>query len=107
MSQQAFRKRREKYIKDLESQLEELDKKHKDFLRVSSRKVDSCLQVLTNEINALEALRDLLHREHVHPGQLNINSGWDKFCTGPECCIDERTAYQNHGFDSSVMEDNR
>ena len=105
ISQQAFRRRREEYIKDLERQLEEVDKKHKDFLQLSSKRVDSCLQVLTNEIKTLEVLRDLLHRELANPGTVDVKSGWDKFCTGPECCINERAAYQNHNFNFRALKD--
>ncbi|RMZ88487.1 hypothetical protein DV736_g4283, partial [Chaetothyriales sp. CBS 134916] len=115
-SQRAFRERKEKHLKGLEHQLENLHEKHQDLLLSYSRQADevsrlnSKITKLTSELNAIRSCQDQSFSEIVLPDK------FDKFDAFPshemlyngsevyfdKTAVDVNSQFALHSFEDSL-----
>lgn len=114
-SQRAFRERKEKHVKGLERQLEDLHEKHQDLLQSYTRQADevtklnSRISELSSELNALRTCQDQSFSEMLMPDKFDK---FDAFSTpdnmlynGPECYFDKNAVDLNSEFALHSFED--
>jgi hypothetical protein len=114
-SQRAFRERKEKHVKGLERQLEDLHEKHQDLLQSYTRQADEVSKLngriseLTAELNALRSCQDQSFSEMLMPDKFDK---FDAFSTpdnmlykGPECYFDKNAVDLNSEFALHSFED--
>jgi len=113
-SQRAFRERKEKHVKGLEHQLEDLHEKHQDLLQSYTRQADEVTKLTARiaELNAeLEALRscaDQSFSDLMSPDKFekfDAFSGHDMLYNGPECYFDKNAVDLNSEFALHSFED--
>jgi hypothetical protein len=110
-SQRAFRERKERHVKGLEHQLEDLHEKHQDLLQSYSRKADEVvklnarIQELNSEIEALRTSSDLSFSDFLAPDKFDAVPGSDMYYSGPECYFDKNAVDRNSEFALSQLED--
>jgi len=110
-SQRAFRERKERHVKGLEHQLEDLHEKHQDLLQSYSRQADevaklnSRIQELNTEIETLRSSSDLSFSEFLTPDKFDAVPGSDLYYSGPECYFDKSAVDLNSEFALSALED--
>ncbi|EXJ68634.1 uncharacterized protein A1O5_08428 [Cladophialophora psammophila CBS 110553] len=114
-SQRAFRERKEKHVKGLERQLEDLHEKHQDLLQSYTRQADEVTKLngriaeLTAELNALRSCQDQSFSEMLMPDKFDK---FDAFSThdnmlynGPDCYFDKNAVDLNSEFALHSFED--
>jgi AP-1-like transcription factor len=115
-SQRAFRERKEKHVKGLEHQLEDLHEKHQDLLQSYTRQADEVTKLndriaeLNAELQALQTCADQSFSELLTPDKFekfDAFSGPDLFYSGPECYFDKNAVEFNadlslHSFEDSL-----
>ncbi|EXJ55101.1 hypothetical protein A1O7_08026 [Cladophialophora yegresii CBS 114405] len=114
-SQRAFRERKEKHVKGLERQLEDLHEKHQDLLQSYTRQADEVSKLngriseLTAELNTLRSCQDQSFSEMLMPDKFDK---FDAFSTsdnmlynGPECYFDKNAVDLNSEFALHSFED--
>ena len=110
-SQRAFRERKERHVKGLEHQLEDLHDKHQDLLQSYSRKADEVAKLnariaeLNSEIEALQTSPDLSFSDFLTPDKFDAVPGSDMYYSGPECYFDKTAVDLNSEFALSQLED--
>lgn len=102
-SQRAFRERKEKHVKGLEHQLEDLHSKHQDLLHSYTRQADEVAKLnsriaeLNSELQTLQSCSsstaDQSFSELLTPDKFEkfdaFSGGPDLFYNGPECYFDK------------------
>lgn len=114
-SQRAFRERKEKHVKGLEHQLEDLHEKHQDLLQSYTRQADEVSKLngriseLTAELNTLRTCQDQSFSEMLMPDKFDK---FDAFSThdnmiynGPDCYFDKNAVDINSEFALHSFED--
>lgn len=111
-SQRAFRERKEKHVKSLEHQLEDLHEKHQDLLQSYSKQVDEVSRLnakiteLSAEINIVQNCQDADYGELMMPGKFDK---FDAFSStgmvGFETYYDRRSMEINTDFSLNLFED--
>jgi len=113
-SQRAFRERKEKHVKGLEHQLEDLHEKHQDLLQSYTRQADEVgklnnrIAELTAELNALRSCQDQSFSDMLMPDKFDkfdAFSAHDVLCNGPECYFDKSAVDLNSEFALHSFED--
>jgi predicted nuclease with TOPRIM domain len=113
-SQRAFRERKEKHVKGLENQLEDLHEKHQDLLQSFSRqagevsRLNSRISELNAELNALRSCQDQSFSEMLMPekfDKFDAFAAHDMLYTGPESYFDKSAADLNSEFALHSFED--
>ena len=110
-SQRAFRERKERHVKGLEHQLEDLHDKHQDLIQSYSRKADEVAKLnsriaeLNSEIEALRTSSDLSFSDFLTPDKFDAVPGSDMYYSGPECYFDKNAVDLNSEFALSQLED--
>jgi len=114
-SQRAFRERKEKHVKGLEHQLEDLHERHQDLLSSYTRQADEVTKLnnriseLTAELNALRSCQDQSFSDML------VTEKFDKFdafsaqsnivYSGPDCYLNKNTVNLNSKFALHSFED--
>jgi len=116
-SQRAFRERKEKHVKGLEHQLEDLHEKHQDLLQSYTRQADEVgklnnrIAELTAELNALRSCQDQSFSEMLMPDKFDKFDKFDAFSahdmlySGPDCYFDKNAVDLNSEFALHSFED--
>jgi AP-1-like transcription factor len=110
-SQRAFRERKERHVKGLEHQLEDLHEKHQELLQSYSRKADEVtklnarIQELNSEIDSLRTSSELSFSDFLTPEKFDAVPGSDMYYSGPECYFDKNAVDLNSEFALSQLED--
>jgi len=110
-SQRAFRERKERHVKGLEHQLEDLHSKHQDLVQSYTRKADEVSKLnariseLNSEIEALRTSSDLSFSDFLTPNKFDAVPGSDMYYSGPECYFDKNAVDLNSDFALSALED--
>jgi len=110
-SQRAFRERKERHVKGLEHQLEDLHDKHQDLLQSYTRKADEVSKLntriseLNSEIEHLRTSSDLSFSDFLTPNKFDAVPGSDMYYAGPECYFDKNAVDLNSDFALSALED--
>ena len=113
-SQRAFRERKEKHVKGLEHQLEDLHEKHQDLLQSYSRQADEMsrlnhkIAALHTELNALRTCQDQPFSEMLMPDKFDkfdAFSSHDMIYNGPEVYFDKNAVDLNSEFALHSFED--
>lgn len=113
VSQQAVRRRRNSPARILETRLQELDRQQSSLMELYTANIDSCIQTLSNEIETLKELKELLATGSVVPARFNsllLKTGGGVLSTvglgaganGVSAGVDQSPAYQNHDFNSGI-----
>ncbi|EXJ93742.1 hypothetical protein A1O1_02135 [Capronia coronata CBS 617.96] len=113
-SQRAFRERKEKHVKGLEHQLEDLHEKHQDLLQSYTRQADQVTRLnnqiaeLSAEVNALRSCQDQSFSDMLMPDKFekfDAFFGHDLPGNGPDCYFDKTTIDLNSEFSLHSFED--
>ncbi|EXJ92082.1 hypothetical protein A1O3_00632 [Capronia epimyces CBS 606.96] len=113
-SQRAFRERKEKHVKGLELQLEDIHEKHQDLLQTYTRQSDEVAKLnnriaeLTTEINSLRSCQDQSFSDMLLPDKFDkfdAFSGHDMLHDGPDCYFDKTAVDLNSEFSLHSFED--
>lgn len=113
-SQRAFRERKEKHVKGLEHQLEDLHEKHQDLLQSYNRQADEVSRLngkiseLTQELSALRNCSDQSFSEMLMPDKFDkfdAFSAHDMIYNGPDCYFDKNAVDLNSEFALHSFED--
>jgi len=116
-SQRAFRERKEKHVKGLERQLEDLHEKHQDLLQSYTRQADEVSKLngriseLTAELTALRSGPDQSFSEMLMPDKFDKFDKFDAFSAhdvlynGSEGYFDKHAADLNSEFALHSFED--
>jgi len=113
-SQRAFRERKEKHVKGLEHQLEDLHEKHQDLLQSYTRQADEVSKLnnriseLTAELNALRSCQDQSFSEMLLPDKFDkfdAFSAHDMIYHGPDSYFDKHAVDLNSEFALHSFED--
>jgi len=110
-SQRAFRERKEKHVKGLEHQLEDLHDKHQDLLQSYSRQADevaklnSRIHELSSEIEMLRTQSDVSFSELLTPEKFDAVPGSDMLYSGPEYYFDKGVMESNSDFSLNHLDD--
>lgn len=110
-SQRAFRERKEKHVKGLEHQLEDLHEKHQDLLQSYSRQADEVAKLnskiaeLASEIDMLRSQSDVSFSELLTPEKFDAVPGSDMLYSGPEYYFDKGVMDENSDFSLSHLDD--
>ncbi|KIW99768.1 uncharacterized protein Z518_10696 [Rhinocladiella mackenziei CBS 650.93] len=113
-SQRAFRERKEKHVKGLEHQLEDLHEKHQDLLQSYTRQADEVTKLnnriaeLTAELTALRSCQDQSFSEMLMPDKFDkfdAFSAHDMLYNGPDCYFDKNAVDLNSEFALHSFED--
>lgn len=78
-SQRAFRERKEKHVKGLEHQLEELHEKHQDLLQSYSKQVDEVSRLNARIAHLSAELSAMQHCQHPTINEVALPERFDKF----------------------------
>jgi predicted nuclease with TOPRIM domain len=113
-SQRAFRERKEKHVKGLERQLEDLHEKHQDLLQSYTRQADEVTRLnnriadLNGELNSLRSCQDQSFSEMLMPDKFDkfdAFSATDMLYNGPDCYFDKNAVDLNSEFALHSFED--
>ncbi|KAK5060220.1 hypothetical protein LTR84_010105 [Exophiala bonariae] len=113
-SQRAFRERKEKHVKGLEHQLEDLHEKHQDLLQTYTRQADEVgklnnrIAELSAELNALRTCQDQSFSEMLMPDKFDkfdAFSAHDMLYSGPDSYFDKNAVDINSEFALHSFED--
>ncbi|KIW60985.1 hypothetical protein PV05_01157 [Exophiala xenobiotica] len=113
-SQRAFRERKEKHVKGLEVQLEDLHEKHQDLLQSYTRQADEVTRLnnriaeLNTELNTLRSCQDQPFSEMLMPDKFDkfdAFSATDLVYNGPDCYFDKNAVDLNSEFALHSFED--
>ncbi|KAI1614945.1 hypothetical protein EDD37DRAFT_650048 [Exophiala viscosa] len=113
-SQRAFRERKEKHVKGLERQLEDLHEKHQDLLQSYTRQADEVTRLnnrivdLNGELNTLRNCQDQSFSEMLMPDKFDkfdAFSATDMLYNGPGCYFDKNAVDLNSEFALHSFED--
>jgi AP-1-like factor len=113
-SQRAFRERKEKHVKGLEHQLEDLHEKHQDLLQSYTRQADEVTKLnhriaeLNSELQTLQSCTDQSFSELLTPDKFekfDAFSGPDLFYNGPECYFNKNAVDFNADLALNSFED--
>jgi len=110
-SQRAFRERKEKHVKGLEHQLEDLHDKHQDLLSSYSRQADEVsklnarIQDLTSELEMIRSSNDMSFSELLTPEKFDAIPGSDMMYSGPEFYFDKGVMDPNSEFSLNQLDD--
>ena len=113
-SQRAFRERKEKHVKGLERQLEDLHEKHQDLLQSYTRQADEVTRLnnrivdLNGELNTLRNCQDQSFSEMLMPDKFDkfdAFSATDMLYNGPDCYFDKNAVDLNSEFALHSFED--
>jgi len=113
-SQRAFRERKEKHVKGLEHQLEDLHEKHQDLLQSYTRQADEVSKLngriseLTTQLHALRSCQDQSFSEMLLPDKFDkfdAFSAHGMMYNGPDCYFDKNAVDVNSEFALHSFED--
>ncbi len=113
-SQRALRERKEKHVKGLEHQLEDLHEKHQDLLQSYTRQADEVgklnnrIAELNAELNALRTCQDQSFSEMLMPDKFDkfdAFSAHDMLYNGPDAYFDKSAVDLNSEFALHSFED--
>ncbi|RVX67539.1 hypothetical protein B0A52_08892 [Exophiala mesophila] len=113
-SQRAFRERKEKHVKGLEHQLEDLHEKHQDLLQSYTRQADEVTKLnnriaeLTSELGTLRSCQDQTFSEMLMPekfDKFDAFSAQDMIYAGRDGYFDKNVVDLNSEFALHSFED--
>ncbi|KAL9111772.1 MAG: hypothetical protein Q9227_003831 [Pyrenula ochraceoflavens] len=110
-SQRAFRERKEKHVKGLERQLDNLRDKHQDLLHSYSRKTEevaslnSRIHSLTSELEMLRSTHDVTFGELLTPDKFDAVPGSDMYYSGPDFYFDKGAMDMNSALSMRHLDD--
>ncbi|KIW39143.1 uncharacterized protein PV06_08945 [Exophiala oligosperma] len=113
-SQRAFRERKEKHVKGLEQQLEDLHEKHQDLLQSYTRQADEVSRLtgrisqLNAELNTLRSCQDQSFSDMLMPDKFDkfdAFSSTDILYNGTDSYVDKNAADVNSEFALHSFED--
>ncbi|PGH13964.1 hypothetical protein AJ80_06102 [Polytolypa hystricis UAMH7299] len=110
-SQRAFRERKERHVKGLENQLQDLHEKHQDLRQSYTRQADQVqrlnerIQNLTTELDVLRTSSEVSFTDMLAPNKFDLVPYQNMSYTGPEYYFDKDAMKMNANATLSFRDD--